>query len=314
MFGFRHRGEADRGDVGARLDPGWRARAPRAWLDEGARRRVEVAGGWLEVEERGAGRPTLLLPPLPGWKEAWIAVAPRLAPARRTLAPDLRTRFAGRPSWEALLDDLDRIADALADGPLDVVGHSLGGALALRWAITRPGRVRRLVVSSAFARVRTPRRQWFSRFVEQPVVLAAQRWLPERAAIAGARRLAARRRWVYDPGCGEEVLALVRHGIRTVPPAQALACLDLAFALDVRDRLGEVHAPTLVVVGAAETPFALEAARELAAGIPRARLERSPGAAHLHPLSAPEWLAGRIAWWLDAPEPALRSAGEGPDA
>ncbi len=284
--------------VGAQLDPRWRAHAPREWT-EGTRRRVPVAGGWVEVEERGYGRPLLMLPPLPGWKEAWSATAPLLARTRRTAAVDLRMHFVGRPSWQALLEDLDRVADTLGDEPLDVIGHSLGGALALRWAIERPGRVRRLVLSSAFARVTTPKGDLVRRWIEQPLVLAAGRWLPDRAAAFGARELAARGRWVLDRHCDDAVLSFVRHGIRSVSPAHAMACVRLAFEHDVRSRLPQLDVPTLVVVGERETAFAHQAADELWQGIAGSRLAVSPDSAHLHPLSRPHWLAEHAAAWLD---------------
>ncbi|MBI3538767.1 MAG: alpha/beta fold hydrolase, partial [Candidatus Eisenbacteria bacterium] len=165
----------------------------------------------------GEGRPLLLVPPLPGYKEAWLALAPRLARTFRVITFDLRTRFAGRPSWNTLLADLERVADAFAPGPAIVLGHSLGGALAQRRALARPDRVAALVLSSAFARVAGTRGHWRKRYVEQARVLIGQRWLPEPIAARVARRDAARGAWVYDAACDERILAFMRHAIRRTP-------------------------------------------------------------------------------------------------
>jgi pimeloyl-ACP methyl ester carboxylesterase len=210
---------------------------------------------------------------------------------------DLRARFAGPASWDVWLEDLARIADALAPGAAIVMGHSLGGALAQRWALARPDRVRALVLSSSFARVGSPRGQWRKRYLEQSLVLAMQRWLPERLAAPIAGRLAARGAWVYDRHCDARVLAFVRHGIRGVPLRLAGQRVGLAFAHDTRAELPRIAAPTLLVVGECEARWSREATDEMARLIPGAEVRISPGVAHLHPLSSPAWLADTVVEW-----------------
>ncbi len=274
-----------------------------AWLDGWRPQTFALADGTTEVVALGAGPPLLLLPPLPGFKEAWVAVAWRLARRFRVVTCDLRTRFPARPAWPALVADLERVADAFAPGRAVVVGHSLGGALAQRWALARPERVAALALSSSFARVGSTRGQWAKRYLEQTLVLASQRWLPEPAAAALARRLAARGAWVYDPRCDARVLAFVRHGIRGVPIGAARRCVGLAFAHDTRAALPAVAAPTLLVVGERETRWAREATAELGRLLPAAATRVSPGVAHLHPLSGAAWLAGTLAEWAAAAVP-----------
>jgi 3-oxoadipate enol-lactonase len=189
------------------------------------------------------------------------------------------------------------VADAFAPGGATVLGHSLGGALAQHWALARPGRVSALILSSSFPRVGSTRGQWAKRYLEQTLVLASQRWLPESLAAPLARRLAARRAWVYDPHCDARILAFVRHGIRTVPLATARGRVGLAFAHDTRAALPRITAPTLLVVGEHETRWAREATDDMARLIPGAEVRISPGVAHLHPLSGAEWLAATVTGW-----------------
>src|SRR5438094_8756986 len=89
--------------VGIHLRPGWQRLVPAAWLEGWKPQRFDVEGGWTEVVTMGAGPPLVLLPPLPGYKEAWIACAGKLAREFRVITFDLRNRFQGQPSWEALL-------------------------------------------------------------------------------------------------------------------------------------------------------------------------------------------------------------------
>jgi len=179
------------------------------------------------------------------------------------------------------------------------MGHSMGGALAQRWALARPERVSALVLSSSFPRVGSTRGQWRKRYLEQSLVLASQRWLPEPLAAPLAHRLAARGAWVYDPRCDDRVLAFVRHGIRAVSIAHARRCVRLAFAHDTRAALGRMTVPTLLIVGERETRWAREATDEMARRLPGAELHVSPGVAHLHPLSSPGWLAETVGEWVD---------------
>jgi len=283
--------------VAIRLAEGWQRHVDPSWLEGWQPRPFDLGDGTTDAVALGAGPPLLLLPPLPGFKEAWVAVAHRLARRFRVVTFDLRARFRGRASWDALVADLDRVADALAPGGAVVVGHSLGGALAQRWALARPGRVTGLVLSSSFARVGRTRGQWRKRYLEQSLVLASQRWLPEPIAAPLALRLAARGAWVYDRQCDRRILRFVRDGIRCVPIGVAWRCVRLAFAHDTRADLGRIGCPTLLIVGERETRWAREASAELARRIPGAQLRVSPEVAHLHPLSGPEWLARTVEDW-----------------
>ena len=288
--------------IAARLDDGWKRAADPAWLDGWVEHEFELPGGFTRLVTMGEGPPLVLVPPLPGFKEAFVACARLLARRFRVVTYDLRSVFDRRPPWEALLDDLRRVTEAVTPGLLAIAGHSMGGALAQRFALAHPERVASLVLSSSFARVVTPGSHWRARYVDQPVVLAALRFLPEPRALEFAQRLAARGGWVFDSRCNRHVLELVRHSIRRVPVGLALARVRLAFDHDTRADLARIGCPSLVIVGERESAAYRDASRELARIIPRARLEVSPGAGHLHPLSNPEWLAEKLTTWIMARE------------
>ncbi len=293
--------------IAIRLAAGWERLVDPDWLAGWRPQPFELGDGTTDVVVMGEGPPLLLLPPLPGYKEAWVGVAWRLARRFRVVTFDLRSRFAGPATWEALLADLERLADVFAPGVAIVVGHSLGGALAQRWALARPERVAALVLSSSFACVGSTRGQWRKRYVEQSLVLASQRWCPESLAAPLARRLAARGAWVYDPHCDERILAFLRHGIRDVSLGSARRAVRLAFAHDTRADLARISRPTFVIVGERETRWARDATAELARLIPGAETRVSPGVAHLHPRSGAAWLAETVEGWVE------EAMGRGPD-
>ncbi|HTO92501.1 MAG TPA: alpha/beta hydrolase [Candidatus Sulfotelmatobacter sp.] len=283
------------------LDPRWRALVSPDQLADWRPCRFDVGDGAIEGVSLGSGAPMLLLPPMPGWKEAYLALAPLLARRHRVISFDLRARFFGAPSCSRLLDDVSAVADAVDSGPCLLFGHSLGAALALRWAIEHPERVRALILSSGFARVFTPPGARFTRWIEQPLALAGMRWLPDAMSRRLAGALANRNAWVFDPHCAPELIELVRFGVRRVPIALLRQRIRLAFAFDARAALSRVTCPTLIVTGERDTAFALAAAEELARGIAHANRAVVEGAGHLHPASRPERLAEIVRSWLEQP-------------
>jgi pimeloyl-ACP methyl ester carboxylesterase len=98
----------------------------------------------------GARPPVVLLPGTGETGENWDVVASSLHPSRTVHAVSLRGHGAsdwpGQYSIQAMADDVAGLLGRLDEGPVDLVGHSLGGLVACAVASARPELVRRLVL------------------------------------------------------------------------------------------------------------------------------------------------------------------------
>lgn len=100
------------------------------------------------------GEPVLLIHAFASQSASWANTAEALAgQGFQVIAPDLRGH--GRSDWTPTYaladfeDDLSALLDALGLGAINLIGHSLGGHLALKLATRQPERIRRLVIEAA---------------------------------------------------------------------------------------------------------------------------------------------------------------------
>ncbi len=173
----------------------------------------------------------------------------------------------GHPHGTAL-DRIEALAGALApaleslDGPRALVGHSLGGAVALELARARPDLVDGLVLIASGARLPVPE-ALLERVRRDPAA--------ERGRLMEA--------FVADPELpiAGEVRAALAECDDAVLAADYAACA----AADLRGRLAAVRAPALVIAGGDDGLTPPWLSEELARELPMAQLVLVPGAQHM---------------------------------
>lgn len=184
-------------------------------------------------------------------------------------------------SFDALADAVGRWLDALGAESAHIVGLSLGGMIAQHVALWSPGRVRSLALldtSPAFGLDGTT---------------TADEWLAQRlrplaagetpATIAPGVLTAIMGDTVSGSILDEAVAAMER-----IPSSGLAAAARCLVTHDVRDRLDEIAAPTLVIVGDHDRETPPEYAGYLADHIAGARLAVVPGAGHISNLEQPQ--------------------------
>jgi len=253
----------------------------------------------LSIESVGAGAPIVLLH---GWAlhaGTWGPLVSRLAQHHRVHAVDLPGHGRSAPMLPFTLDAVVTALDAaFADAPpLTILGWSLGGQLALRWAQLRPARVARLVLVCT-----SPRFVAASDWPHAMTEATLQRFGDE---LSVAWKLTIQRflaLQIHGSEHGRAALALLRHDLfaRGEPSPQMLTeALAVLATTDLRAGIANVAQPSLVISGERDVLTPPGAGRWLAANMPNARFVGIDGAAHAPFLSHPDAFGAAVEAFLD---------------
>ena len=245
----------------------------------------------LEYRADGPGdAPVLLLGPSLGTShDVWAPQLDALAASYRVIRYDLPGHVPGSAvprepfSIDDLADAVLALADSLGADTFAVGGISLGGAIAATTAVRAPGRVAKAVRCCTSDRFSDPA-PWNDRAalvraqgMDAVIDMAITRWFTE----------------AYAAGRPEPVQRIVDI-LHAVGPEGYARCCEAIAGYDLRDRLPEITASTLVIAGADDPSTPVAHAEVLSGGIAGARLAVVPDAAHLANVQRPEAVTAEI--------------------
>ncbi len=263
---------------------------------------VEIA-----VHHLGGDGPPLLISHATGFHgRAYAPLAAVLSARFEVFAIDYRGHGASglpggdRFDWAGMVDDLLAVADALGRGPLRLVGHSMGGAVALAAELRRPGTV---TAAHLFEPIIVPPLAGAEGASNSNAMAATAR----RRNEVFASRAAALWRYASRPPLGElradSLHAYVEHGFVDLDDGTVrLACRAASEAATFEgagvisiDDLPGLGLPVTVAVGrAVGAPDPSSFAPPIAEALPRGTLVRYPLLGHFGPLQDPETIAAAI--------------------
>ncbi len=250
---------------------------------------------WFEV---GRGSPLVLIHGLADDHRAWRRCLPELSLQHRVLLYDFRghgqsSLGQAHGKLAELAEDLNLLLDAVGLERVSLAGFSLGGTIAMRFAIDHPHRIERLLPVATSSRVGRSAAEWY----------AERARLVEEASPQLRQTMERDTRGMFEnaPELFEEHWQM--RGQSTADPAgyanacRAMAAVGLA-PLD--PDLGRITAPTLVVAADRDPLCPPRAGEIICAGIPDSRLEVIAGCGHQIPVEKPAELSRLVLDFLAA--------------
>lgn len=260
---------------------------------------MQVNGHQMAYTDEGAGQSLLFIHGFPLNRGCWSKQADGFKSGNRVIAPDLAGFGASESSSGAVTmnqfaEDLFALCQQLQTGPVVVVGHSMGGYIALAFAKAYP------------------------MFLRGLVLVGTKAGGDDDAAVAARRATATK---VQSAGIGSLVDAMapkmlsatnsdqsMAHEVREIMWSSSSkgvmdALLGMAARPDERDHIQDIRIPTLVVTGADDVVIPPRESEFLAHSIPDAQLVLIPGAGHLVAFEQPEAFNEALKTWLDALHP-----------
>ncbi len=275
---------------------------------------VELHGHPVIYRTAGSGPPVVLIHGMVNSSHHWREVALRLADRYTVIAPDLighgdSATPRGDYSLGAHAAVIRDLLTAIDVGGATIVGHSLGGGVAMQFFWQFPQLVERLVLvsSGGLGREVSP----LLRSAALPGASVALRVVAGRRSLAALDRVAAAldasgsARGVYVRAVVRALRPLERPGSREAFLQTLRSVIDLqgqhVSATDRLYLLGPV--PTLIVWGERDNTIPLQHGRSAHEAIPHSRFETLPRAAHFPHLEDPEGLADVLGDFVATTEP-----------
>ena len=245
----------------------------------------------------------MLVHGLGGAAANWLALAPLLLPGRRLIVPELpghggSSPLPAAPSLSPYADRLGLLLEHEGAAPAAVVGHSLGGAVALRLALRRPEAVSALVLAAA-AGISSATRSARYALTITGILKPGRKIAPHRGRVA---RSALLKRLVFGRWGASDPPALPPELVEALlaGPARHTDTVSAAKALvrdDVRTELEHVRCPVLVLWGARDNQLPVDDAFEYARRL-RAPLRVIADCGHLLIVERPAACADAITGFL----------------
>jgi pimeloyl-ACP methyl ester carboxylesterase len=256
--------------------------------------RVELPGAEVNYVEIGEGEPILFVHGVSGSWQNWLENLPHFGAGHRAIALDLPGFGASpMPSWEIDMPAYARLlgdfCEKLGVEGATLVGNSMGGFIAVEAATANPDRFERLVLVAAAGILNT----WNPEARATATAWAWKQFGPHMArrgreivSRPRARELVFRPFLRYPGRLREDLLAeQIEAGLTKADGfGDALQAL---IRHDIRDRLGEIEMPTLIVWGLSDRVIPVAAAISYHRRIPHSRLEIFERTGHVPQLERP---------------------------
>ncbi len=259
---------------------------------------LSVSGISLHYEVEGSGPPLVLVAGLSSDGASWAPVTPHLTPHAKLILPDNRgcgqtQTNAGEVTIEAIADDIIALLDHLEIEQANILGHSMGGVIAMTIAARRPDRLRRLVLSATTPTV-PPR----ARSIIETLVSLREAGAPEEDWYRSFFH------WLFHPAFFESeaavaaAIAMARAYPHAQSPGDMRRQVDALRDYDASALPAQIKAETLILAGEADLLFPPQAIAQNFRPLKNHRIEILPDAAHSQQWDQPQAFARAVVRFL----------------
>jgi len=256
--------------------------------------RSSVNGLQVAYTDEGKGIPLLFVHGFPFARGIWSRQVAAFKANHRVLAPDLRgfgesQGTPGKVAMRTYADDLYALLQGLHAPPAILVGHSMGGYIAMAFANAYPEALRGLVLVGTKAGPDVPE------VAEARRELAARVQTEGTSAVVSAmasKMLSARNHVADLAKSGKAMMGVAK------PEGVISALLGMADRPDAGPWLKDVEARTLVMSGAMDDVIPPSEAGALMMAFPSAQLRLIPNAGHLVAYEQPDAFNETLRAWL----------------
>jgi pimeloyl-ACP methyl ester carboxylesterase len=280
---------------------------------------MELHGERVAYRDAGEGETLLLIHGMAGSSQTWREVMPRLSRHYRVIAPDMLGHGqSGKPRTDYSLGAfavwLRDFLDELGVESVTIVGHSLGGGIAMQFLYQHPEYCNRLVLISSGGL--GPDVGWILRLLSAPgaelvmpviapsPVLAAGNKVKSWLSSAGLRSPRGAEIWnAYSSFADRQTRDAFLKTLRSVVDYRGQAVSALS-RLQLRTEL-----PSLAIWGERDEIIPVQHAHDAQAVRPGNRLEVLPDVGHFAHVEAPNQVVDLIEDFIATTTPALPTAG-----
>jgi 3-oxoadipate enol-lactonase len=240
--------------------------------------KVNVNGIQLAYDRRGKGIPLVLLHGYPLDHHLWDDVLPLLEDTFDVILPDLRgfgesTMADSSPTMDDYASDIAGLLDDLGIQKTAIVGHSMGGYVALAFARLYPARVSGLGLVSSQVLADPPDRK------EGRYKSAAD--VSENGIASVVATMTPK--FTAD----EKLQGFARTSMERQQPAAYIGALKaMAERMDSTPLLSSLRVPLVIIHGESDALIPIDRAREVKATLPQAHLVEISGAGHMPMMEA----------------------------
>jgi 3-oxoadipate enol-lactonase len=239
----------------------------------------------IAVEHAGKGELVIFLHGIGGNRRNWVQQMEPFAAQFHAVAWDARgygdsDDYDGPLNFGFYADDVVRVIDHFGVKRAHIVGLSMGGRIAMDLVARYPNRLLTLTLCDThkgFAGFSEEKKKAFIAARKEPLLAGKE---PKDIAEPVARML-------VGPNASPEAFMALVDSMNRLHKESYIKSIEATVMMDVRSDLGEIKAPTHVVVGSEDRLTTVEMAKELTAEIPGAELTVIDDAGHLVNIEKP---------------------------